>query len=363
MTRYLFVSTPMGPLGSGAGGGVELNLSNLARQLIQQGDQVHILAPAGSVVEGVPCTTAPGLAPPYTQSLSRDLPVEIRLPSLLATLWEIAFDLQSQFDAIVNWTYDWLPFYLSRFFQTPVMHIVSMGSMTETLDLTLQHTLQTYPGTVAVHSLAQASTFRFARELIAHDHNPFFVLPCGIDLSSYTYVPEASGPLCWIGRISPEKGLEDCAAVAQACQIPVVVLGRLQDVDYWHQVRQKFPQAPLLYRGFYPTHEMQQILGRTQALLMTPKWIEAFGVVVVEALACGVPVITYRRGGPAEIVEDGKTGWVVEPDSIPHVVEALDRIPQIQRQHCRQRVEEHYSLPVMAQQFQRWSGDVINRYG
>ncbi|NJK62446.1 MAG: glycosyltransferase family 4 protein [Synechococcaceae cyanobacterium SM2_3_1] len=358
MTRFLFVSTPMGPLGSGAGGGVELMLTNLAQELVRQGDQVHILAPAGSMVEGVPCTTAPGLSPLYAQASARTGPIEISLPSVLANLWEQAFAIQQDFDVIINWAYDWLPFYLTRFFQTPVAHIVSMGSLTDALDLTLEQTLQAFPGRVAVHSLAQATTFKFAQSAIATGENPFFVLPCGIDLSCYTFVPEADGPLCWVGRISPEKGLEDCAAIAQRLQMPVNVLGRLQDVDYWQWVRRQYPEAPLKYLGFFPTEQMQAIMGQSRAMLMTQKWTEAFGVVVVEALACGVPVITYRRGGPAEIVEDGLTGWIVEPDDVDEMVAALDRIDKVDRHTCRQQAETRYSLQAMATQFKLWTEQV-----
>ncbi len=363
MTRYLFVSIPVGPLGSGSGGGVELTLTQLAQQLVRQGDQVHVLAPAGSVIKGIPCTTAPGLSPPpHTQNEPRDQPVAFSLPSVLANVWKLAHEMQEQFDIIVNWAYDWLPFYLTSFFRTPVAHIISVGSLSDNLDLALQQVLTRYPGTVAVQTQAQAETFNFASPTIQSGHNPFFVLPYGINLSEYEFVPSSHDFLCWIGRISPEKGLEDCAAVAQQTQIPVYILGRMQDVDYWHRVRLKFPDAPLMYRGFLSTQQMQEFLGQARCLLMTPKWVEAFGMAVVEAMACGVPTITYNRGGPAEIVRDGETGWVVEPDSVSQMIAALDRIPDIDRAHCRQWAESHYSLEVMTQTFKTWTHQVMTTY-
>jgi UDP-glucose:tetrahydrobiopterin glucosyltransferase len=219
--------------------------------------------------------------------------------------------------------------------------------------------LERFPGRVAVHSHAQASTFKFAREQVQQNQDPFFVLPCGIDLAQYQFVPATSGSLCWIGRISPEKGLEDCAALAQARQVPVNILGRMQDVDYWYRVRRKYPDAPLKYRGFFSTDQMQQILGNASALLMTPKWEEAFGMVVVEALACGVPVITYRRGGPAEIVEDGKTGWIVPVDNIEELNAAVERIPEIDRAACRRSAEASFSLEAMTQKFLLWTEQVL----
>ena len=72
-------------------------------------------------------------------------------------------------------------------------------------------------------------------------------------------------------------------------------------------------------------------------LLMTPKWVEAFGNVAIEAMACGVPVIAYRRGGPAEIVVDGETGFLVEPDDVDGMVAAVGRIDEIDRARAAAR--------------------------
>ena len=81
---------------------------------------------------------------------------------------------------------------------------------------------------------------------------------------------------------------------------------------------------------------------------MAPKWVEAFGNVAIEAMATGVPVISYRRGGPAEIIVDGMTGFLVEPDDVEGLVAAVGRIDELDRVACRQRVEEQYSIQALA---------------
>ncbi|MFS8775760.1 glycosyltransferase family 4 protein [Synechococcus sp. W65.1] len=358
---FLFVSTPVGPLGSGAGGGVELNLVNLARSLLERGAQVRVLAPEGShsadLPEGV-IETVPGLPPPYAQSQRRDQPVCFSTPSLVANLWQRAAQLQEQFELIVNWSYDWLSFYLTDFFRTPVAHILSMGSLSDAVDQVLEHIAHRYPGRLAVHSRAQAQTFAFARAQMSAGRDPFVYLPCGVDLSRYEFVPKGNGSLCWIGRIAPEKGLEDCAALAEKTGRPVLILGHLQDPAYWQQIREQYPRAQLDYRGFLPTSQLQRLLGQCSALIMTPKWVEAFGLVAVEALACGVPVITYRRGGPAEIVSDGETGWVVEPDDVAALARAVEHLDCIDRSRCRHRAEQHYSLQGMTERFLAWSKQI-----
>ena len=351
--RYLFVSTPVGPLGSGIGGGVELNAKNLAYQLLHDGQIVHVLAPDGSRISNIAHTTVPGLPPQFAQSQDRDVPVTVPLPSTLANLWDKARQLAPDFDIIVNWAYDWLPFYLTPFFDRPIAHIVSMGSLNTGLDAAITQTRQQFPGTVAVHSQAQASTFPDVPE------SPFHILPCGIDPARYEFVSTPADHLTWVGRIAPEKGLEDAAALSQQLGQTVIVLGKMQDSDYWQSIQKDYPNARLDYRGFLPTDKLQKVVGPSRALLVTPKWVEAFGMVVVEAMACGVPAIAYDRGGPAEIIESGKTGWVVECDRVDALVKAVSQLEQIDRHACRMRVERQYSLTAMKNSFQRWTEGIV----
>ena len=352
--RYLFVSTPVGPLGSGIGGGVELNVTNLAYQLLHDGQDVHIVAPEGSCIPDLSYTTVNGLPPEFAQSQERGVSVTLPLPSALANLWEAARQLAPKFDIVVNWAYDWLPFYLTPFFERPIAHIVSMGSLNTGLDAAIASVRQQFPGTVAVHSLAQASTFPTIPGA------PFHILPCGINPADYDFVSAPADYLAWVGRIAPEKGLEDAAALSQQLGQTVVVLGKMQDPDYWESIQRQYPQAQLDYRGFLPTDKLQRVVGRARALLVTPKWVEAFGMVVVEAMACGVPAIAYNRGGPAEIIESGVTGWVVECDRVDALVEAVGRLERIDRQACRHRVEQHFSLTAMKTNFLSWTETIID---
>lgn len=354
--RYLFVSTPVGPLGSGIGGGVELNVKNLARQLIAAGQNVRIVAPEGSQLDNIPLTTVLGHPPTFAQSQSRDVPVTLTLPSTLAHMWDVARQLAPDFDIIVNWGYDWLPFYLTPYFDRPIAHIVSMGSLSTGVDAAITQVRQQFPGTVAVHSRAQAATFPHLPQ------RPFHLLPCGIDVSRYEFVEEPENYLSWVGRIAPEKGLEDAAALSQRTGQTIVVLGKMQEPSYWEEIQRRYPEAKLDYRGFLPTEQLQKIVGRSRALLVTPKWVEAFGMVVVEAMACGVPAIVYDRGGPAEIVESGKTGWVVSCDSVVELQQTTDKLDIIDRQACRHRVEQYYSLTAMKSSFLSWTETILQNH-
>ncbi len=349
--RILFLSTPVGPLGSGQGGGVEQLVPNLARILQRWGHSVTIVAPQGSVVEGVTVVTAPGDLQPPAHHQERQTAVLLPGRSVLAHMWGYAWQTRDQYDLIVNFTYDWLSFYLTPFFDRPVAHMVSMGSLTDAMDAAIGAVADRFPGTVAMHTQAQANTFTFAKGCP--------ILGCGLDLNRYSFCRTPGPWLGWMGRISPEKGLEDAVAAAIQSRYPLRVLGKIEDPAYWEMIYTRYPDPPIEYLGFQPTDRLQALVGQCRALIMSHRWVEAFGIVAIEALACGVPVIAYRRGGPAEIVLDGKTGWLVEPDSVAGLVDAIDRISLLDRHACRRQAEDQYSLEAMGKRFEQWFLDIL----
>jgi UDP-glucose:tetrahydrobiopterin glucosyltransferase len=191
---------------------------------------------------------------------------------------------------------------------------------------------------------------------------PFRIVGNGIVVDRYDYrdvADSAPAYLGAIGRISPEKGLEDIAALSQRTGRLVKVWGMMQDPNYWLRLSDEFPGAQLEYCGFVPTDDLQAAIGGCTAVIMTPKWVEAFGNVAIEAMATGVPVITYDRGGPAEIVVDGVTGFVVPADDVDALVAAVGRIGIIDRLACRRRVEQHYSTEALAGRIEAWLHDVL----
>lgn len=355
LLKILFVSTPVGAIGSGLGGGVELTLRNIALALQQRGHFVKVVAPQESTLTAIEVIPIAGQPQPTAQTQGRQAPVVLPHDAVLANLWEYAHQVQHQYDLLLNFAYDWLPFYLTPFFDRPIAHLVSMGALTDAMDQIIEKTLNRFPETIGVHSRAQAETFPFG------DRCRF--LENGLDLSLYTFQAEPENYLAWVGRIAPEKGIEDAIRAAERVGIPLKIWGAMPDQEYWQSVCQQHPQGNFSYEGFRSTEELQQELGRCRGLLMTPKWVEAFGNVAIEALACGVPVIAYRRGGPAEIVEPGKTGWLVEPDSIDGLVEAIHQLDLINRRTCRQQAETRFSMQAMGHRVEAWFQAILQAHG
>lgn len=337
----------MGPLGTGKGGGVELTILNMAQALGDRRHTIHILAPAGSHLPlAVTLEQVAGALQVPAQHQTRDQPIMLPPNSVLANMWARVRQLQAQFEVIVNFAYDWLPFYLTPFLHRPVGHLVSMASVSEVMDQAIADVLEQYPGTIAVYTRTQAATFPFGDRCV--------YLGSGIDLSLYDFCAEPEDALCWLGRIAPEKGLEDAVAAVNVTRTPLKIMGQLQDHDYWQRIQTDYPEAPIEYLGFLPTREMQARLRRCRALLLTSRWVEAFGNVVIESLACGVPVIAYDRGGPSEIVRDGQTGFLILPDSVEALIAAIGKIDQIDRAACRQQAEEEYSLGAYGDRVEQW---------
>lgn len=340
------MSTPVGALSSGIGGGVELTLYNLIQEMQKRGYDITTVAPKNSYFANAKIIEIEGSVHIPAQTQGRDIPTIMPENSVLANMWEYARTVQGDYDLIVNFAFDWLPFYLTPFFSTPIAQFISMGSLSDSLDAIMNKVAQKYPQNFGVYTKSQANTFPFA--------DICKILGSGLDLSLYQYSDRCERKLAWLGRVAPEKALEDAVKASNITRIPLLIFGKIQDEEYWQKIVKQYPDAPIDYRGFLSTQELQNELRQCQGLLMTPRWIEAFGNVAIEALACGVPVIAYARGGPAEIVEHGKTGFLVTPDSVEGLVDAIHKLSTINRRDCRTVVEERYSLEVWGDGFESW---------
>ena len=348
--HLILVSTPIGHLGSGRGGGVELTLTSLLRGLSASGHRITLVAPKGSVAPedcpGLAMHTAGGSDQPSWQHAEQNACVQIPCDGVLPPLWDLALSLGEDADAVINFSYDWLPLWLTPHAKSSLFHLVSMGSVSQAMDEVIAQVARWDQRRLSFHTQRQAGDFSLP--------SPPSIVGNGFDLSRYQLQLNLHGPLGWAGRIAPEKGLEDAAAVAAALGEALLVWGLVEDAGYAQSVEAAVPPGTIDWRGFQPTHQLQKELGCCRALLNTPKWNEAYGNVVVEAMACGVPVVAYDRGGPGELIQDGVTGWLVPPDDLDALTMASGNIDQIDRQACRQWVEQNASHTVFAQRVEAW---------
>ncbi len=279
----------------------------------------------------------------------RDAVTVARTGGVLENMWDRALRLQRDYDAVIGVSYDWLPFYLTPFFSTPVGQWISICSAMDEVDRIIEKRWREGGLKLAMYTRAQARTYAFLEGERVH------LLYGGVDTTVFQYGERSQDRLCWAGRISPEKGLEDAVAVARALDMPLDVCGKIQDEAYWQAVTRD-AGAQVVYHGFLGPAELQRRYADARATLVTPHWIEAFGNTVIESLACGTPVVAYGIGGPAEIVEHGRSGILVPwAAGVEGLAAGVREAVRLNRGVVRARAEE-FSFVRMADRFEEWVG-------
>jgi len=356
--RVVLISTPIGFLGSGKGGGVELTLNSLVSGLLSLGHSVEVVAPKNSELyqgnEKAKLYFVEGEEQISWQHQNFNSPVSIPDNSLLVGMLEKGLEISKKADVLLNLSYDWLPIWMTLNFEMPIAHIISMGSESSVISNLISKVHTKRPYNFAFHSKIQASDYPFIKEPT--------IIGNGFKLDNYIFQDSVKGPLAWVGRVAPEKGLEDAVYVANELGEKLNVWGIIEDESYASKIEKLFPQGTINWMGFLPTDELQKELGKCRVLLNTPKWNEAYGNVVVEALACGVPVVAYKRGGPGEIIEHGQTGYLVDPNDKETLVSYVRIIEKVKRKNCRKWVEKNASTDIFANKVVNWLNKLIKEY-
>jgi len=163
--------------------------------------------------------------------------------------------------------------------------------------------------------------------------------------------PRAVKPsyLAVLGRIAPEKGVDRAIRIATRCGIPLRIAAKVDraDQDYYDAIVKPMIDHPLVdYVGEIGDHEKADFLSGAVGLLLPIDWPEPFGLVMIEAMACGTPVIAYDSGSVPEIVDDGRTGFVVDDED--SAVAAVARLPELDRQAIRRQFEKRFTARRMA---------------
>ena len=179
----------------------------------------------------------------------------------------------------------------------------------------------------------------------------------------YRFSPRSEGYLAFLGRISPEKRPDRAIEIATKLNKPLKMAAKVDAADkvYWETVIKPLVDAnPLVeFIGEIGDHQKSAFLGGAEALLFPIDWPEPFGLVMIEAMACGTPVVAFRCGSTPEVIEDGATGFLVE--TVEQAVAAAGRAHLLDREAIRARFDLRFSATAMARRYLDVYGDLLAR--
>jgi glycosyltransferase involved in cell wall biosynthesis len=261
------------------------------------------------------------------------------------------------FDLIHAHAFDWPVFALAALCRTPTLHTLHLPCVDRAIAEVIR---AVYRATGKSHCVAVS---RACAESYA-EHFPFdAIIPNGVDVEAIPFSLSGEDHLIFVGRMSPEKGADKAIDIALRAGRKLILVGGIYDRSYHDNViAPRLAAHPDLldYRGVLPREEVWNLMTRSAGLLFTSRW-EAFGLVLAEAQAAGVPAIAFDQGATREIVVPGETGFIVPLDDVAAAVEAVKRLDAIDRATCRRRIMDHFSLEAMLTGYERHYHAILGR--
>lgn len=316
-------------------GGTERVVSYLTEELVEQGHDVTLFASGDSITRAE--------LVPVVETALRLGKVDDPLAYYVLLMGEIS-KRSYEFD-IIHYHIDFLHFPFSRILDIP--HITTLHGR---LDISiLQPIYRDFPDMPVVSISNHQRTPLPKANWAGTVYN-------GVPAETYTFRSTPGNYLACLGRISPEKGIEEAIEIAIRSGMELKIAAKVDKVDeeYFRVYIKPLLNHPLIeYIGEINETEKNTFLGNAYALLFPINWPEPFGLVMIEAMACGTPAIAFRRGSVPEVMHHGETGFIV--DNVKEAIEAVEKIPTISRYCCRYIFENRFSA-------QRMAGDYLQVY-
>ncbi len=306
-------------------GGIELVIDGLARGLMAAGHEVLLAVPAGSTC---PVPQIPGLPPPDAARMGCTV---VEIPYLFS-----AYEAMREVEVIHDHTVAGPLCVPPR--RAPVV-TTNHGPFNADLNPIYAEMSCRGVGTIAI-SHHQASTARNVKIAAVIHH--------GIDVDDIPVGNGDGGYACTLGRMTPSKGIREAILVAREAQVPLRIAAKMREPlerQYFDACVRPLLGGDIEYLGELNAAEKYQLLGGAFALLNPIQWPEPFGLVMIEALACGTPVVATRRASAPEISTDGDTGFLRL--ELSALAQALTRVPELDRKRCRERAVTCFSTSRM----------------
>jgi glycosyltransferase involved in cell wall biosynthesis len=336
----------------------------IASGLVKKGHDVSILGTADSVVEGAKII-------PIIPKAFIDLPPqENPFYAETAYLVQLARKVQEiapEFNIIHNHTYpEFINLLIAGQIKTPMVTTVHAQATKEFDD-----TLSLFPDTNLV-SLSKAHQRLFSKTKFIR------IVYNGVDTSQYAFSDKDRKYLLWLGRLSKArnqdgsfmdpKGIRWAIELARQTGENLLLSGNIEDMDFYDKDIKPFLSdkikwiGPISREQALTRAEIISLMQGAKAFLMTINWEEPFGLVMTESMSCGTPVIGFNRGSVSEIIVEGKTGFIVDPnEGVEGLKKAVLRLSEINHQDCRDHVVNNFSLEKMVENYEKLYQEIINK--
>ena len=313
-------------------GGTERVVSYLTEELVAEGHDVTLFASGDS-------RTRARLISTHPRALRLDKSAKDHLTHHLVMLEEV-FRRTDEFD-VMHFHVDYLHYPLSRRARQP-----QLTTLHGRLDLPDLAPLYSEFAEMPLVSISDAQ-----REPLP-DARWLGTVPHGLPLDLHAPRETPGRYLAFLGRISPEKRVDRAIEIARRVGMPLRIAAKVDRADrgyFAREIRPLLDQPFVEYLGEIGEASKTDLLGNAYALLFPIDWREPFGLVMIEALACGTPVIAWRHGSVSEVLEDGVTGFIVE--ELEDAVAAVPKVASLSRRRCRTAFEERFSARRMVQDY------------
>jgi len=307
-------------------------VSYLTEELVRLGHDVTLFASGDSV-------TSAHLVPICPKALRLSTSSVDHLAHHIVMLEEV-FSQKGSFD-IIHFHIDYLHFPLSR--RENVANVTTLHGRLDLPDL--QPLYQRF-GDMPVVSISDAQ-----RDPLPNANWQATVYH-GLPQGQYKFHEQGGNYLAFLGRISPEKGVDRAIEIASLAGVPLKIAAKVDraDQEYFESTIEPLLNNPLVeYIGEIGYPDKNAFLGNALALLFPINWPEPFGLVMIEAMACGTPVIAYRSGSVPEVIEEGRTGFLV--NDVEVAAKAVEHVSELSREECRRSFEERFSATRMAKDY------------
>ena len=346
--RIAMLAPPWIPVPAPGYGGVESVVSTLTETLVGRGHDVTLFCAPGSVSRA---TVVPLLQEPHPHEIERSL---YEVDHVGQTFDHIDLAVGGDRFDVIHDHCGFTGLAMAGRIDTPLVHTLHGPFTTETAAFYARHG---HKATLVGISRAQLAS-------APAELGPISSIPNPIDVRTWPLQERKGDYLLWVGRMTQEKGPHRAIAAARAVDVPLVLAGVIQpgqQAFFDREVAPHIDGKAVRFVGEIGGAAKRSLFARARGLLMPIRWDEPFGMVMVEALACGTPVIAFPEGAARELVIDGKTGFLVDNERA--MADAIGLLRRIDARECRGWVLEHCDVEVVAAAYERTYRSVAAPHG